>query len=140
MAQIIPLGKGPVIVWHGAEMNRKVVRACERTTLALAETVASEAKQRVHRVTGTLSRSIHTFDEEFEGQGDERRAKDGEAIQGLRAVETKGGIITVLVGSLISYAKYEERLHPFMEPAFDVAMATGVARFRQAMAEEGLTV
>ena len=139
MAVIQPLGGGVVIRWHGAERAREVTRACERATLAISEHAVAEAKGRVHRITGTLSRSIHTFDEEYKGQGDEQRAQNA-AIQGLTVAKTKGGVITVLVGSLISYARFEEALHPFLKPAFDVAMAGGQARFRMAMAQEGITI
>lgn len=139
MAVINALGKGVIIRWEGGKRSREVTRACERATLAIAEHVASEAKIRVHRITGTLSRSIHTFNEEYAGQGDEAQAK-GSAIQGLKVANTKGGTITVLVGSLISYAKYEERLHPFLTPAFDIALSGAQARFRMAMAQEGITI
>jgi len=138
MPVVQPLGGGVIIRWDGGKRSREVTRACERATLAIAEHAASEAKIRVHRITGTLSRSIHTFDEEYRGQGDEAVAKDGE-VQGLRAANVKGGVVTVLVGSLISYAKYEERLHPFMKPAFDVAIEGAGARFRMALAQEGIT-
>lgn len=136
MPVISPLGGGVVIRWDGAERNREVTRACERATLAISEHAVSEAKARVHRITGTLSRSIHTFNEEYKGQGDERRAQNA-AIEGLKVANTKGGVITVLVGSLISYAQYEEALHPFLAPAFTIALAGGPLKFRMAMAQEG---
>lgn len=135
---VVGAGKDKVVIqWNGVDKMLQVTRAAERATLAIAEEIVSGAKRRVHRITGTLSRSTHTFEAEYVGQADEERAEAGEVIQGLSFVKAKNGGVEVLAGSLISYARYEERLHPFMEPAFDVAMAGAFAKFKMAMFQEG---
>lgn len=130
--------------WKGDDVKRRAHRAIERGMIATAETAVSEAKQRVHRLTGTLSRSIHAAPAQYNGEHDHRRARiidlaeDGGIAQGLPTWRDDSAIIWV--GSWLPYAFVEEvvRKHTYLGPAFDLAKARAVEKFRMAFAQEGL--
>lgn len=111
--------------WRGAKVGDKAGRAAKRAGIWWGETVVSKAKQRVHRLTGTLSRSLH-----------------------FRGPQEAGDKFTVEAGSVdwftrLPYGLYEYRRggsHDFLTgPARE---ATGGLRdaLKQALAEEGMNL
>lgn len=146
MAKQPPKSQGsgqPEFVWTGAEVKTAGRRAVNRTMVALGARTSSGAKQRVHRLTGTLSRSIHEAPPDYATQsaGDHEAAKTtdlaGSATAKLPVWDDKGEA-ALEVGSYLPYACVEEARHPFLAPALDEAMAGAEETFRQAFAEEGL--
>jgi len=129
--------------WYGDDILGSCRRAAARGTIALAETVVSSAKDRVHRLTGTLSRSIHAAPDGYEGAGDQPQAEGGADLSGASYAELPTWVgedqAVILVGSWIAYACVEESRHPYMAPALEAVMGS-VAEdiFQQAFAEEGL--
>jgi hypothetical protein len=130
--------------WEGEQITVKVRRAIGRGSVALAETIVSEAKQRVHRLTGTLSRSIHSAPDAYMGEGDHESAKAGEELGGALVTSlptwVSPGQAVILVGSWIPYACVEESRHPYMAPAVEAALGRAADIFAQAFREEGLGV
>jgi len=135
--------------WRGNDIVAAVHRAAARGVVALGETIVSEAKQRVHRLTGTLSRSIHSAPDNYQGGSDYDDARDpehGGSGRDLAAGAVIGELPTwvtesqavVLVGSWIPYACVEEGRHPYMQPAIEAAMGRALGVFQQAFREEGL--
>ena len=129
-------------VWKGDELVVAVHRAVARSMVALGETVSSEAKQRVHRLTGTLSRSIHAAPDNYMGTGDYEQAKEADLAAGAAVAQLPTWVgqnkAVILVGSWIPYACVEEGRHPYMAPAIEVAMGRVLGVFQQAFREEGL--
>lgn len=135
--------------WDGAEAKAKARRAVNRAMVALGARTTSGAKQRVHRLTGTLSRSIHEAPPDYATQatGDLKAAQD--AAHGGQEQDLAGSEMAKLpvwdehseaameVGSYLPYACVEEARHPYLAPALDEAMASAEATFKQAFAEEG---
>lgn len=129
--------------WYGDDILSSCKRAVGRASVALAETVVYEAKDRVHRLTGTLSRSIHAAPDGHEGSGDHPRAEGGENLQGSVTAELPTWVgenqAVILVGSWIPYACVEESRHPYMAPALEAVMGSVAEEiFQQAFAEEEL--
>jgi hypothetical protein len=141
-----PAISGYTLNWKGAEIKSKVKRAVSRSMIAWAETAVYNMKTRVHRLTGTLSRSIHAAPRDYQGSGDEGSAASppkGSAMT-LPAMgeipQWVGDGAVVRVGSWISYAKYENDRggdHQFLEPAVEAATSGYHAQLEQAMREEG---
>lgn len=129
--------------WNGPAVLAEVHRRTEDGLKAIAEDVASNAKEIVHVVTGTLQRSIHVATPGAGHAGDENAAASGVDLQRMLGGQAKakrsGGGATIEVGSWISYAAVEEALiggsrggnHAYLRPAVDRARSAAQAKFRE---------
>ena len=151
-----------VLIWRQAEVLQASRRASSRALVGRAERVVSEAKQRVHRLTGTLSRSTHSAPVGYADASDFTRARGAASIQPGRnpaypgrqvftngqdlqqAMPANVGMITwagdvgeIWAGSFIRYADIEEGRHPWLHPAFEAAERDNGELLRQAFREEG---
>lgn len=102
--------------WKGAEYKVKVAAKAAELLLRWGDMVAAEAKSTVHRVTGTLSRSIATFAEARDTAAEER-PDIGSLAKELEHADKA----TILVGSKLPYACVEENRHPYLGPAVSKA-------------------
>jgi hypothetical protein len=117
--------------------------------VAWAETIVASAKENAHVVTGTLRRSIHAAPAEYTGENDFDFARhdidlfdmQGDATMELPTWESES-IATVLVGSWIPYAIYEEVRpgHEYLQPAYEASLDAVADIFRQAFEEEGAVI
>ena len=135
-------------VWNGEEIKDKVRRATGRACVAWAENVVSGSKQAAHRLTGTLSRSLHSAGRNYRGGSDERAARAGSLPAGGtgsgKSLPDWGGGDTAYIeaGSWISYAIYEYARggsHDFLTAANEASNSRFPDMMRRAMAEERLT-
>jgi hypothetical protein len=118
----------------------KARRASTRALVGTAEHGISLAKANVHRVTGTLSRSLHTAGRNYQGESDYEAAKAADLQNGsvtTSQVSWEGDTGVIWAGSWIPYAVFEESLHPFLGPAFDVAREQQGSLLQKAFHEEG---
>lgn len=84
-------------------------RAYARAATALAFRAVAQMKGRVHRITGTLSRSIHASRHEEGHEGDLEKGRAGTTItENISPVWAKGSTWDILAGSWIPYAIYEQ--------------------------------
>lgn len=94
--------------WFGDKIRRKAESAVGSAAIAWGETVVSEEKQRVHRLTGTLSRSLHVATDKYNGTNDERIARSGvvttQQLGGIPRWVAGKSKAKVAAGSWISYA------------------------------------
>lgn len=135
------LGADFTFKWEGTNVIERVKRAVERSEVAVAEVAVTEAKVVVHRITGTLSRSIHAAQPgTTDGASDEEAAFGGSDLTAAVVPVWEGDQALLEVGSWISYAINEEDLHPYLYPSIEKAAAEAPAIFEQAFAEEGLKV
>ena len=135
-------------VWRGEEVKDKVRRATGRACVGWSEDVISGSKQAVHRLTGTLSRSLHSAGRNYRGGSDERAAKVGAlpagGVTSGKSLPDWGGGDTAYIeaGSWISYAIYEWARggsHDFLTAANSAANSRFPMLMRKALAEERLT-
>ena len=100
--------------WRGEEVKQKVERATGRAMVSWAENVIAGAKRGVHRLSGTLSRSLHAAGRNYSGDNDERAAKVGSLSMGgvgssMNLPDWDGSKTRAYIeaGSWITYAIYE---------------------------------
>jgi HK97 gp10 family phage protein len=112
-------------------------RTLERATVSGALLIQNEAKRRVKKVTGNLSRSIHIG-------GHEDLNPDGEDVINTTGAGVPGPEITatsaaVYVGTDVVYAKviefgFESRpAQPYLRPAFDTQRGAAVKEIGAAL-------
>ena len=124
--------------WFGGQIKAGAERAQLRAALAWGEQVSSRAKMRAHRISGTLSRSIHAAPEDYD-RDDEPQAKTAE-VPTVRPSPTPDGVI-IAAGSWMSYAEFERRrggAHDWLTQPAEESNAKFPITLRQAWAEEGL--
>lgn len=136
------LNKKGSFVWHGQRIKRKLERAVARATIAWAMLVSTEAKMDVHRVTGTLSRSIHAAPSNYDGGSDIMLAK-ASALSGIVGQVPRWlgnrSVAEVAAGSWIDYAKTERQrggTHDWLSRAVTVADAKFPFILARAMGQE----
>ena len=129
-------------MWAAGPVVNKVTRAKERALVAVGERIVSEAKQVVHRISGTLSRSIHLAQPGYTGPADQSRARslDLHRRGSIVPLKTAGGDLVLLAGSWIDYAEDElDRggSHDYMTPAVEIAEGASKEALQRALAAEG---
>ncbi len=132
--------------WHGRDVAERTHRAIGRASVAWGESIVSKAKGKVHRLSGTLSRSIHAAGKSYDGGRDKKAAEVGSLGSGGfgagRSLPTWAGDRAFIeAGSWIDYAVYEQARggsHDFMTAAVDSANSGYTDKLRQAMMQEGL--
>lgn len=126
-----------ILDWQGAQVLTKAKRAIERAEVATLEEASAEATRVVHRITGTLARSIHAAPIDYVGPADESVARSGRKIMNAADIPTwQGWQAMGEVGSWISYAIYEERRHPYLAPSFHMATQQFTTKLHQAFDSE----
>lgn len=141
-------GGRKTFVWRGEEVKDKVRRATGRACVAWAENVVAGAKATpVHRLTGTLSRSLHSAGRNYSGKSDKRAAMVGAlpaggVASGKPLPDWGGGDVAYIeAGSWIDYAIYEYARggsHDFITAANKAANSRFPGLMRKAIAEEGM--
>ena len=128
--------------WSPAGVLRKEKRAVDRATVATMNIAASNAKMVVHRVFGTLSRSIHVAPLGYKGDADQSMAEAGISLQDDRAIVKWDNFgLSLFVGSWLDYSLVEELRggsHEYMLPSFQSAVKEYPKILRKAMKREGL--
>ncbi len=93
--------------------------AINAIVMELAGLVITEAKRNAHVITGTNRRSIKA-----DRPGDVRdrtdTAKTRDLANPIPKPMWKNGVATLMVGGTTFYSIYEELLHPYMRPAWEV--------------------
>jgi hypothetical protein len=126
--------------WHGDNIEQRVLRAVGRSQVAWGEQVTSKMRSVVHRLTGTLSRSLHTAKAGYTGESDESTARAGAAVANQDPGTSHGRAI-VEAGSWISYALYEMRRggsHDYVTDAVRSANGDYGETLKRAIMQEGL--
>ncbi|KKN47438.1 hypothetical protein LCGC14_0662780 [marine sediment metagenome] len=109
-----------------------------RTAIALGWKGIADMKGRVHRLTGTLSRSIHVSVRE-EGHGDDLDNAKGGDIKETISPNWDEGSYDVLAGSWLPYAGPEAHRggsHDFFTPAIEVIKRSVQSTYKQALEDE----
>ncbi len=141
-------GGRTTFVWRGDEVRDKVKRATGRAMVSWSENIISGAKRAVHRLSGTLSRSLHAAGRSYSGAQDERAAhvgslSSGGVVSGAPLPDWGGGASAYIeAGSWISYAIYEYvrgGAHDFITSANDEANSRFPGLMNRAIAEERMT-
>lgn len=108
--------------WNPQAIDQAKI-AGDTILLETARTVAGSAKMHVHRITGTLSRSIHVDLPGADHTGEQAQAaagRDFTPVSGqLETLARIGSLGRVEIGSWVNYAVYEERRHPYLYPAME---------------------
>jgi hypothetical protein len=113
------------ISWHGRRVTEKVKRSMERTAVGWGVQVSNEARVVVHRLTGTLSRSLN-----FRGPQDD----------GVDKVIADAGSVDWF--TKIPYGIYEWARggsHDYLTGPVRIANADVLANLAKALREEGLS-
>lgn len=128
--------------WKGDEITQAVKMAVARAEVAWGVDVAMKAKARAHRLSGTLSRSLHA------APGNYDKDETKEAQQSELPIVVSGTpswvseyVATVAAGSWINYALYEMRrggAHDFLTAPVTEAEGEFEGKLKQALAEEGV--
>lgn len=127
--------------WKGVDVDAKVTNAIERASVAWGEQVSNKAKERAHRLSGTLSRSIHA------AKGSYDQDDTGAAVAGVMPIvvdpvpEWEGETALVSAGSWINYAEFERRRgggHDWLTGPAGEANGRYGQTIRQALVEEGV--
>lgn len=133
--------------WLGSEVSARTALAENAALVAIAQDVVAGGKMYVHRLTGTLSRSIHAAPVGYEdGEGDRGSAMAGSDLGGafgmsIDMVTQQGNGAAIWAGSWIIYAYIQEiiRGNLYMTQAVDdVSGERAQSHMTQAFAEAGL--
>jgi hypothetical protein len=133
-------------VWHGEELKHHVEHALSRAAVGWAQQVVMAAKMIVHRVTGTLSRSLHAAPRDYNGAGDFEQAKTtsldtGAAGAGYELPKWDNGHAYIAAGSWIQYAAAEFSkggTHDYLSGPVAQANQNFEGLVKKAMGEEGI--
>ena len=126
--------------WHGEKIEGKSRRAVGRAMNAWGAQVVAEAKNDVHRLTGTLSRTLHTAMRSYKASSD-KAEEGGGAVATGDLPEWEGDSAFLVAGSWVSYAIHELRRggdHDFLTRAVNRANDRFKSSLQQAFGEEGL--
>lgn len=128
--------------WHGDRVNESVGRAVIRAEIAWGETAVSKSKQLpVHRLSGTLSRSLHAAPADHDV--DETRQAEVSVIASTPPKERASDpVIRIAWGSWIDYAGFERKRggsHDWMTGPTAEASGAYPRTLESAMAAAGLT-
>ena len=126
--------------WHGEKIRGKGRRAVERAMQAWGAQVVADAKNDVHRLTGTLSRTLHTASRSYKPSSDQAEEGGGAVATG-DLPEWEGDNAFIVAGSWISYAIHELRrggAHDFLSRAVNRANGRFKGLLQQAFGSEGL--
>lgn len=133
--------------WNGANFIEAMHTAVSRAQIAVGSLAVSEQKAVVHRLTGTLARSIHIAPKDYVGESDQAKAAAGLDLQtdgggaAFYNLPTWVGDDAYLEeGSWIDYACVENNRHPYMAAGMDLAISRARAIYQQAFAEEGISL
>ena len=114
------------MIWLGHEIEEAMEEIVEEASLQTVLVAKMYMKERVHRVTGTLSRSIHVAPTDYEGSTDQAIATASEVIDvPYGDWDVAGRYYGIAVGSWIEYADDEELRggsHENMGPSFEMAV------------------
>ncbi len=136
--------------WTADEVLAKAKRAHERALVAFGYSISQQSKTIVHKVTGTLGRSIHIAQDSYSDSIDDlQHAKDHKrggdeldvgAAQGnmTELVTWTGSVGSLSVGSWLEYAQRIETRYPYMAPTIQSMQGRFLGLLQQAMSEEGL--
>ncbi len=119
-------------------IHDNIRRAWARTAIALGERGVADMKGRVHRLTGTLSRSLHVSAKEKGHESDVGQAKSSDIKETISPNWDKGSY-DVLAGSWLPYAGPEAGRggsHDFFTPAVEVVKRNVESTYKQALEDE----
>jgi len=128
--------------WKGGDVDEKVNTAIGRASVAWGEQVANKGREIVHRLSGTLSRSIHAAAGSYDVD------ETGQAVEGVLPIivepvpEWDGDTAAVSAGSWIGYAEFERRRggsHDWLTGPVAEANGRYGQTLGQALREEGLS-
>jgi len=109
--------------WLDNPILKDVKTAAERTLTKTAERIQNNAKAVVHQITGTLNRSIHFAELDYEGGADYSIAKNSDLrINQVPIRKSPDGGLGIEVGSWVFYAIIEEDRHPYLKPSVEEAL------------------
>ena len=139
-------GSGLVFSWLGDTVVKgKTRRAVSRALVSTAEAVAALMKRKAHRLSGTLSRSVHSAPFGYRGRSDYAAARLASLTtggsEGPNFTVWQGEQGEVWVGSWIPYALFEARrggAHDFITGPGVQGSQSFFRRLEQALKEEGL--
>jgi hypothetical protein len=130
--------------WNGLTLQHKIDRAAGRAIVGIGVLASVETKRVTHKVTGTLSRSVHAAEPMEYHESDEVDAAGGADLMmdagQLHAAKTYVGRV-IEVGSWISYAcaEWVGRGHPGVTQGLEVSRGVRADNIvKQAFMEEGL--
>lgn len=114
-----------------AKMGFVAAQNAQETALAAGlKPIENEAKRRVHKVTSTLSRSIHTEVKSSQGRSEGRTGTNLEyaAMQEFGTAGLPGGVLRPknapylvfeIGGQIVRTKEVSREGHPYLRPAFD---------------------
>lgn len=127
--------------WHGKKVEAKAKRAIESASVQWGVTVAQKAKGIVHRLSGTLSRSLHAAPDNYNIDDTAAAMVSTMPLEVGNIPRWVGSKAMVAAGSWIDYAIYEKArggLHDFLStPARETNSKYG-DMLRRAFARQGL--
>jgi hypothetical protein len=136
------MGKSRVeFKWNGPQLQVAMHTAIARAEVAWGVDVAMKAKAIAHRISGTMSRSMHCApgdydtDDTAQAQGSEMAIIVGATPRWLSEF-----VADVAAGSWVNYALFEMRrggAHDFLTGPYNEAMGEYNGRLQQALREEG---
>jgi hypothetical protein len=127
--------------WNGPLLMAAMHRAIARSEVAWGVNVSMKAKGRAHRISGTLSRSMHCAPGDYDTDDTAiAQAVEMPIIVGQVPRWLSDFISDVAAGSWINYAIFEKRrggTHDFLSGAVAEANGEFHGQLQQALAEEG---